>query len=160
MKIGMNCIVSVRYRLLNDRDELLDESPEDQPLVYLHGSAGVLPALETALVGKQGGDEFDVSVSPADGFGEHQPGLIQTVERSAFPASQPIDVGMQITVQTEQGQRPAVVTALDESTVTIDANHPLAGMNLRFVGSINEVREATEQEIIHWPNPVPDTAQN
>ena len=155
MKVDKNCIVSIRYKLTNDKGESLDQSPEGEPLIYLHGAIGVLPALEAALEGTAIGDSFDVTVTPSEGFGEHQQALIQTVPRSAFPADQEIEVGMQITGQSDQGDQVMTVTAFDDINVTIDGNHPLAGMTLRFEGDIENVRAANEEEIRHWPNPVP-----
>jgi FKBP-type peptidyl-prolyl cis-trans isomerase SlyD len=58
-------------------------------------------------------------------------------------------------IKADTGEQTAIVTSLDEHTVSIDANHPLAGMNLRFEGVVEAVREATDEEIRHWPNPVP-----
>ncbi len=160
MKIDKNCIVAIHYKLTNDREELLDKSPEDEPLVYMHGAAGVLPALEAALEGKAAGESFDVTVSPSEGFGEHQPSQIQTVPRSAFQAEQSLEIGMQISAQTEQGDQTATITAFDDHTITIDANHPMAGMTLRFEGSVADIREASDEEVRHWPNPVPDGGES
>lgn len=155
MKIAKDCIVGIRYQLISSAGEVLDESPEGEPLVYLHGAAGVLPALENALAGKSTGDSFDVTVTPEQGFGEHQPTLIEQVNRSAFPASVNVEVGLQFKAQNEQGERLVTVTAVTDDFVTVDGNHPLAGMTLRFKGEIIDVRQATEAEVQHWPNPVP-----
>jgi len=121
----------------------------------MHGAAGVLPALEAALEGKQVGENFDLTVTPLDGFGEHQPSLLQTVPRSAFAGVGELEIGQQISVRTEQGEQSVVVTAFDDNTITIDANHPLTGMTLRFEGDIKDIRAATAEEVRHWPNPLP-----
>lgn len=155
MKVDKNCIVSIRYKLTNDKGESLDQSPEGEPLVYMHGAIGVLPALEATLEGKNVGESFDVTVTPSEGFGEHQPSLIKTVPRSAFPTDQELEVGMQITAQTEHGDQVMTITAFDDNTATVDGNHPLAGMTLRFEGDIEDVRVASDEEVKHWPNPVP-----
>jgi FKBP-type peptidyl-prolyl cis-trans isomerase SlyD len=155
MKIENNHIVSIRYRLTNEKGAVLDQSPDGEPLVYLHGAAGVLPALEAALTGKKVGESFDVTITPSDGFGEHQPSLIQNASRSDFPDEVELQVGMQVTAQTPQGDQQVTVTAFDNDVVTVDANHPLAGMTLRFQGEVEDVRAASEAEIQHWPNPVP-----
>lgn len=155
MKVANHCIVGISYTLTNESGELLDRSPDDEPLVYLHGAIGVLPALAAALEGKAVGEKFDVTVTPAEGFGEHQPSRIQTVPRSAFSAPQALEVGMQVNARTELGEQPVIVTAVDEASVTIDGNHPLAGMTLHFEGVIVEIRAASDAEIRHWPNPPP-----
>ncbi len=159
MKIDTNCIVSVTYTLTNEKGEVLDQSPEGEPLVYMHGAIGVVPALETALEGRSSGENFDVTVTPADAFGEHQSTLVQTVPRNAFPIDGEIQVGTRIMVPTQQGEVPVSIAAFDDDTLTIDANHPLAGMTLRFVGDIENVRMASEEEVKHWPNPVPTEGQ-
>lgn len=155
MKVANHCIVSISYTLTNDSGECLDRSPDDEPLVYLHGAVGVLPALAAALEGKAVGEAFDVTVTPAEGFGEHEPARIQTVPRSAFSDPQALEVGTQVNVRTEEGEQPVIITAVDEHRVTIDGNHPLAGLTLRFEGVIVDIRAASAAEIRHWPDPAP-----
>jgi len=149
MLIGNNCVVSINYTLKNDSGSVMDESPEGQPLVYLHGAAGIIPGLETELTGKAIGSEFKVSITPEEAYGEHQPHLVQQVERNQFPADIDLTVGMQFQAQTEGGPMPVIITELSDETVTVDGNHPLAGLNLHFEGSIADVRDATEEEISH-----------
>lgn len=158
MKIAKDCIVTISYELTNDKGELMDRSPDDEPLVYLHGAAGVLPVLENELEGKSAGEEFDLTVPPGDGFGDHQALLVRTIPKSVFPDPSAVAVGMQVTVNTDEGQKQVTVTAFDDETVTIDSNHPLAGVTLRFKGSVVDVRAATEEELAHWPNPAPGSA--
>lgn len=155
MNIEKNCIVGISYTLTNDAGEQIDQSPDGEPLMYLHGAAGVLPALESELEGKQAGDTFDVTITPAAGFGEHQPELTHVAEKSSFPPDVTIEVGMQLTAEGPEGEMQVTVTAIDDESVTIDANHPLAGMTLRFKGEITSVRAASGEEIQHWPNPAP-----
>jgi FKBP-type peptidyl-prolyl cis-trans isomerase SlyD len=95
-------------------------------------------------------------VVAAEGYGEVQQELIQEVPKSSFQGVDTIEVGMQFEAQTSQGGTvPVSVTAVTDDTVTVDGNHPLAGVNLNFDISIEDVREATEDEIanghIHGP---------
>lgn len=150
MEIARDCVVSIDFKLMNDKGELLDESGEGTPLVYLHGAAGVVPALQDGLNGKGVGDKFTITIAPEDGFGEYRPGLIQEVPRNAFPPGQELEAGMSVTAASEggQGQTEFIVRAVAEETVTLDANHPLAGMTVTFAGAVADVRAATDEEVI------------
>ncbi|MGI9344535.1 MAG: FKBP-type peptidyl-prolyl cis-trans isomerase [Gammaproteobacteria bacterium] len=150
MEIGRDCIVSIDFKLTNDKGELLDESAQGEPLVYLHGAAGIVPALQDGLAGKVAGDSFSITIAPEEGFGEYRPGLIQEVPRNAFPPDQDISPGMSVTAAADGGGGPTefVVRSVAEETVTLDANHPLAGMTVTFAGAVAEVRAATDEEVI------------
>ena len=81
--------------------------------------------------------------------------MIQQVPRDAFPADMELAPGMQFQAQTEGGPMPVIITTVEEDTITVDGNHPLAGMNLHFEGSVADVREATEDELSHGHVPGP-----
>jgi len=147
MKIENNCVVSLHFKLTNEKDQLLDESPEDAPLIYLHGGAGIIPELESGLTGKTLGESFNITISPEDGYGEHQPHMVQEYPMSAFPDASAIKPGVQLEAQSEEGVMSVVVVKVEGDLVTIDANHPLAGMTLIFDGKIEAIRQATEDEI-------------
>ncbi|MEZ5565461.1 MAG: peptidylprolyl isomerase [Gammaproteobacteria bacterium] len=150
MQIANNCIVSLQYELTNDRGELLDRSPDNTPLVYLHGAAGILPALEAELTGKTSGDHFDLRVAPQDGFGDCRVDLINQVPREALAHIENLTVGMQIQGQNESGSRQFAVVAVDDDSVTLDGNHPLAGMNLRFEGQVVGVQAVTDDDMSNF----------
>ncbi len=148
LKIQENCIVSISFRLTDDEGELLDESPENQPLVYLHGGAGVLPKLEEQLTGMSAGEQFDVTIEPEDGFGERRADLLQRVPIDSVPAGVSPSVGMPLQLNSNVGgTQMAVVAGIDDESLTVDLNHPLAGTTLHFRGAVKDVRVATEQEI-------------
>ncbi|MDA8781900.1 peptidylprolyl isomerase [Porticoccaceae bacterium] len=150
MTIKENSAVSFHYTLTDDDGQQLDSSAGKEPLVYLHGAGNIIPGLENALTGKAVGDSMGVAVSAAEGYGEVQKELIQEVPRSAFQGVDTIEVGMQFEAQTGQGGNvPVTVTAVTEEVVTVDGNHPLAGKNLNFDVSIEDVRDATEEELAH-----------
>ena len=148
MVIQTNSAVSFHYSLTDDDGNNIDSSEGKEPLGYLHGAGNIIPGLEKALEGKSVGDSLTVAVAAAEGYGEVQKELIQEVPSSAFQGVDSVEVGMQFEAQTGQGGTvPVTVTAVNEETVTVDGNHPLAGKNLNFDVSIEEVREATEEEI-------------
>ncbi len=150
MTIKENSAVSFHYTLTDDDGQQLDSSAGKEPLAYLHGAGNIIPGLENALTGKAVGDSMVVAVSAAEGYGEVQKELIQEVPRSAFQGVDTIEVGMQFEAQTGQGGNvPVTVTAVSEEVVTVDGNHPLAGKNLNFDVSIEDVRDATEEELAH-----------
>ena len=118
-------------------------------MTYLHGVGQIVPGLENALLGKLAGDKMDVEVSAEEGYGEHHEFMVQQVPREAFQGVDDIEPGMQFQAQTPQGAMTVTVTAADETTVTVDGNHPLAGQPLFFAVEIVSVRDASEEEITH-----------
>lgn len=149
MQIANNKVVQIHYTLKNDAGETLDTSDGREPLAFLQGSGGIIPGLESALEGKSTGDKLDVVVEPEDGYGVHQKEAVQQVPLSAFEGIENLKAGMQLQAETERGPVPVKVAAVEGDTVTIDANHELAGKRLHFAVSIEDVRDATEEEISH-----------
>lgn len=150
LMIGDNLVVSINYKLTDDDGNVLDSSEGSEPLVYLHGADNIIPGLEKALVGKVEGDSLHVRVEPAEGYGEFIPDLIQTVERSVFQGVEAVEEGMMFEAEAPDGSlQPIVVKKVDGDEVTIDVNHPLAGVVLHFDVEIVGVREATEEEVAH-----------
>ena len=146
MEIASNRVASIHYTLTNDEGQVIDRSPEAQPLSYLHGAGNIVPGLERALEGKSAGDTFNVDVTPEEGYGQRNDGLIQTVPREAFQGVDSINPGMQCRAQTDNGPLVVTVVEVDDAQVKIDGNHPLAGQTLHFAIEVANVREASEQE--------------
>lgn len=148
MNIQNNSAVSFHYKLTDDDGINIDSSEGKEPLGYLHGAGNIIPGLEKALEGKKVGDSLTVAVTAAEGYGEVQKELIQEVPREAFQGIDTIELGMQFEAQTGQGGTvPVTVVAVTDELVTVDGNHPLAGRNLNFDVTIEEVREASEEEL-------------
>jgi FKBP-type peptidyl-prolyl cis-trans isomerase SlyD len=148
MRIANDCLVSIRFTLTNDAGQVLDSSPEGKPLVYLHGAEGILPALERELTGKEAGDRFDLTITPESGFGTRQPALVEVLPRSVLQDADQLAIGRWVTRSDETGaQASYCVTAFDADTVTLDGNHPLAGMTLRFEGVVVDVREGSAEDL-------------
>tara|TARA_R110001592_G_scaffold337300_1_gene623552 strand:+ start:157561 stop:158031 length:471 start_codon:yes stop_codon:yes gene_type:complete len=143
-------VVSMHYKLTNANGEVLDSSDGGEPLIYLHGAGNIIPGLERALVGKSDGDSLQVSVAPAEGYGEPDPALVQVVDRAAFQGVESVDVGMAFEARGPDGQaQRIVVTSIDGDQVTVDGNHPLAGEQLNFDVQVVGVRAASTEEIEH-----------
>ena len=149
MKITEKHVVTLNYTLKDNDDNIIDKS-EDGSFCYLHGASNIIPGLENALVGKSSGDELSVSVAPEEGYGPRDDTRIQEVPRDAFPPEQTIESGMQFNAEGPEGQAVMVTIAkVDGDTVTVDGNHPLAGVTLNFDVSIADVREASAEELEH-----------
>jgi FKBP-type peptidyl-prolyl cis-trans isomerase SlyD len=156
MQIAEQKVVTFNYILKDDDGNVIDQS-QDASFVYLHGASNIVPGLENALSGRVAGDEIAVSVAPEDGYGVRDDSRVQTVPREMFPADTEISPGMQFHAQGPDGQSLVVaVVAVEDETVTVDGNHPLAGVQLNFEVSIVDVRDATADEISHGHAHGPD----
>lgn len=148
--IKQNSVVTMHYELKDSEGEVLDSSKGQDPLVYLQGAGNIIVGLEEQLLGKTVGDKVDAVVSAEKGYGLPVDALIQIVPKEAFGEEiDKVEVGMRFQAETEQGPVPVVVTAMDDTMVTVDGNHPLAGKELHFHVSISEIREASAEEIEH-----------
>lgn len=153
--IANDHVVTFHYKLTGEDGQVLDQS-DGQPLPYLHGHHNIIPGLEAALAGKQAGDKLTVSVEPADAYGELSDDLIQEVPSQMFQGVDNIEPGMQFQAQTDEGMQLVTVKSVKDGTVTVDANHPLAGQRLTFDVEIVEVRPATASELEHGHAHGPD----
>lgn len=155
MKIEKNTIVTLIYRLTDAQDNLIEESGE--PMIYLHGGySGTFPKIEELLEGQEIGFETRIQLEPEDAFGDYDTNLLKVESRDRFPT--PLEIGMQFEgVPSVDGEEPDdddeieiyTVTDIAEDRVVLDANHPLAGMALRFWVQVSEIREATPEEVEH-----------
>lgn len=149
MTIEKNKVVSIHYTLKNDAGETIDSSEGKEPLKYLHGTGQLLPKLEQRLEGAKIEETFDLSIPAADGYGEHQEELVQKVEKENLKDIPKLEIGMQLQADTPQGKMVLMITEIGDDHVLLDANHPLAGVNLNFSVKVIECRDATEDEISH-----------
>ena len=149
MQIEANKVVSINYILRDDEDQVLDQSTPEAPLLYLHGHGNIIPGLENELEGKAIGDAIKVSVSPEEGYGEYDEQLVQGVPRNMFEGIDDIQPGMQFQAQMGDGVQIVTVREANDESVTIDANHDLAGKTLHFEASVKEIRDATADELEH-----------
>ncbi|MBI4418460.1 MAG: peptidylprolyl isomerase [Ignavibacteriales bacterium] len=150
MKIAKNSVVTIEYTLTDEGGEILDTSKGREPLSYIQGMGNIIPGLENSLDGRLAGDKFMVSVQPADAYGERDEKRVVKVARDRFDGVDELEVGMQFRAEGGSGGSQIVtVTAVENDTVTIDANHPLAGKTLNFDLEVVKVRQATAEEISH-----------
>ena len=148
--IAKDKAVSIHYTLPLDGGQVVDSSEGKDPLVYLHGHRNIIPGLEKELVGKAVGDKLSVTVSPEEGYGVHNPGLVQQVPREAFQGVDNIEVGMMFQAPGEGGHIQLIrIVAVEGDNITVDGNHELAGKTLNFAVEITEIRDASAEEISH-----------
>jgi FKBP-type peptidyl-prolyl cis-trans isomerase SlyD len=147
MQIEKDRVVTLGYTVTDEEGTLIDRSEGEESFSYIQGAGSILPGLEAALEGHRAGEEFSLTLAPADAYGERKESLLEVVPRDRFQTENDLTVGMHFQTPTERGVRVVTVTDIAEDTVTVDTNHPLAGKTLNFDLSIVEVREATEQEL-------------
>jgi FKBP-type peptidyl-prolyl cis-trans isomerase SlyD len=154
MNITQDKVVGLTYKLIDGDGNEIEDRTEEDPLYYLHGRSNIIPGLEEALDGLEKGDGFDINLDAEDAYGERNPELVQTVDRSEMeqPEGEELKVGkpIEVEVQTEDGNvHPFTmfISEIKEDEVVLDGNHPLAGKDLKLAGEVIEVREATDQEL-------------
>lgn len=144
--ITKDTVVGIDYRLTVADGTEVDTTADRGPMEYLHGHQNIIPGLENELEGHEIGDALDVTVGPEQGYGEHDPDRVVQVNRDqlGFEA----EVGSVVSAKLPDGREQHLLIAeIEDDTVTLDGNHPLAGQTLRFEVSIASIREATAEEI-------------
>jgi len=145
MAIEANQIVSIEYEV-KDGDKVVDSNVGGAPLVFMFGKGQIIPGLENGIVDMAIGEKGDILVQPADAYGEYNADATQEVPADQF-AGIDLELGMTLYGQGEDGGTVQVtVKEIGGETITIDFNHPLAGKELMFTVTVNNIREATAEE--------------
>lgn len=155
MTVSINKMVKLSYTLRsnNNEGEIIEQTTPETPLQFVFGIGTMLPMFESNLAGLNQGDNFEMQLKASDAYGEIDENAIVDLSKEIFVVDGVFDeerfaIGAQIPMQTSNGQRMnGTIVSVDEETLTMDFNHPLAGMDLHFTGNIIEVREATEEEL-------------
>ena len=144
-------IVGIYYTLKDSAGNVLDTNRKGgKPLAYLHGKGTLLPAVEAGLDGKAKNDFVQLALAPEQGYGLRREDLIRKVERKLFPPAQALAPGMRMNRQLPDGRvAGAIILEVGDEHVTVDENHPLAGVALNFEITVCGVRDATPEEIAH-----------
>ena len=152
MKIAQNAVVEFCYELEVD-GQVVDHTTKERPLDYIHGTGSLLPKLEAHIEGMEPGCKFDVTLSPADGYGEIDPQRIIDLPKAAFEVNGEVREDLLVPGNTIPmispmgGVIPGVVLEVSADSVKMDLNHQMAGKTLHFTGEVLTVREATEKEL-------------
>ena len=143
-------IVKLVYRLLDTSGRLLEERTPENPYEYMQGRGQIVPPVERALEGKTVGYNDHISVLPIEGYGDYHPGLVIDIPRKSFPSEVELKVDMKFNTHGENGEPMAVrVIDIRKDIVTVDGNHPLAGLELIFDVKVLDVRAASNDETEH-----------
>ena len=150
MPIGVNKVVTMNFTLTDDTGNVLDSTDAGGPFSYISGTGTVLPKLEEAVSIMMIGTKKQLKLEAKDGYGEYNQDAVQAVGKENFPEDFILEAGMEYMASNPDGvQMPFVITNVEDETVTVDFNHPLAGKGLNFDIELLDVRDATTEELAH-----------
>ena len=148
MKITNDTVAEFRYKLYEGQ-ELIEETGNGDPVLYLHGHGGLFPKLEEVLDGRSAGDNVEATLTPDQAYGERRELPPQRIPvKHLIPKRKP-RVGDVFQVQTDNGPQNVIILKVGKFNVDVDVNHPLAGRTLRFEITVESVRDATQEELDH-----------
>ncbi len=157
MTVSQNKVVSLTYELKIDNatGEVVDVADASEPLVFLYGAGNLLPKFEDNLLNLKANDNFEFTLSAADAYGEFTEDAIVSLPIDIFMVDGKVDpemlrIGNVIPMQDNEGHPlEGIVKSVEKESVVMDFNHPMAGKNLFFTGTIVDLRDATAEEIGH-----------
>ena len=134
LDIGPNCKVELHFSLkLADTGELVDSTFEKKPAELVIGDGNLPAAFEAVIYGMRAGERKIERIEPKDGFGQHNPSNVQRIPKDQFDPSVELSEGLVVNFQDNaKSELPGVVSTIDDTMVTVDFNHPLAGRDLEF----------------------------
>src|SRR5690606_14654797 len=132
---------------LKDGERVLEEASEAAPFVYLHGRDNLVPALETALSGREVGERFEVELEADEAFGRPREGEEQVIPRDVLPLDVTIPPGTSISIRDDDEVRPAWIVREVGNHLVIRLSHPLAAERVRFELEVLKVRDARPDEL-------------
>jgi len=152
----VNNVITVDYKLFKDtaEGEMIESTEGKQPLVFLSGVGQMIPEFEANVVNLKVGETFSFGIKAENAYGVKSEDAIIELPQDMFMQDgklvEQVVVGNILPLEDQNGHvHPAKVVSINETTVTMDVNHPLAGQDLHFTGSVVEVREATQDEVQH-----------
>ncbi|MDX2464399.1 MAG: FKBP-type peptidyl-prolyl cis-trans isomerase [Porticoccus sp.] len=133
LPIGPDTKITLHFSLSLENGSLVDSNFEADPAICTFGDGSLLPGFEAVLIGLKSGAEEIFSIQPEKGFGQHNPSNIQQFARKEFDEELDVEPGLMLSfADANRAELPGVVVEVDEETVTIDFNHPLAGHTISF----------------------------
>lgn len=148
MKITKDTVATISYTVTKTDGQVVGRTEANAPVCVLIGHGFLIKGLEQALLDHEKGDEFAFTLEPKDSYGEIDKSLIQTIDRKLF-GDFDIAVGNVFEADSVNGPMAVVIKEITDDKVVVDGNHPLAGMTLNFLVVVDDVREATEEELKH-----------
>ena len=144
-----NAVVALEFTLTVD-GEIVDTSDGDGPIRFIQGQGQIIPGLEKALYGMTMGDSKELAIPPKDGYGEHDPNAFADIPRAEFPSEIPLELGVELELKNKTGDTlEATIDSVDDESVRLNFNHPLAGKILNFSVKVVDLRYATQEELDH-----------
>jgi FKBP-type peptidyl-prolyl cis-trans isomerase SlyD len=143
-----NKVITFHYTLSDSSGRMLDSSEGQEPLAFIEGIGQIIPALEEAIKDMKPGEKKRVEIPADKAYGAYDEEQVITVPRSQMP-QQEIQLGDQFMTDEDPHLMPLTVTEITDENVTMDANHPLAGVDLVFDIEMVGSRQATEEEMEH-----------
>jgi FKBP-type peptidyl-prolyl cis-trans isomerase SlyD len=140
-------VVSFHYTLRDPSGRVLDSSAGGEPITYLEGAGQIIEGLDEQLRDAALDEKRRVVVPAAKAYGERDPNQVQRVKRGLLPVEGDLNVGDQFQTGPNRADPIVTVVAIEDDDVLLDANHPLAGVDLTFDVQITAARPATEQEL-------------
>ncbi len=157
MNISGTKLVTLQYKLSVKTEkggfDLMEETTEEAPLKYFHGMGMMLPKFEEQLEGLAAGDTFEFMIVADDAYGQYDEANVIDLPRNVFEVEGKFDeekvyAGAIVPLMDSEGNRlNSLIVEVGTETVKVDLNHPLAGEDLYFAGSITEVTQPSEEEL-------------
>ncbi|MDK9722478.1 MAG: peptidylprolyl isomerase [Rhodospirillales bacterium] len=148
MQVSKGTVVTLTYQVRDMDGNMVDQGAD--PIIYVHGgkdiNVGLFPRLQEELEGKEVGDSIEVELDPLEAFGEYDDELVMEEDIELFPEG--VEVGMVLELEQDDGGRQLFqVAEVNDDSITVDGNHPLAGVSLIFSGTVQNVRQASDKEM-------------
>ena len=140
-------IVQMNYKGTLPDGTVFGQSEPDKPIEFMIGAGKMIPALEKGIMGLKVGAKKKIELKAADAYGEYDKNAVQEVPKEQFPKDLQLTVGQFYRVQSPQGPLTVTIIAINDKTVSVDFNHPLAGKDLTFDIEIVKIRDATKAEL-------------
>jgi FKBP-type peptidyl-prolyl cis-trans isomerase SlyD len=161
MKIEPQHVVSLTYDLYVKQEDgteaLVESATEEQPLTFLYGGGQMLPKFEENLSALSTGDQYDFRLAAEDAYGQYDDEAVANLPKEMFQGTEIPEIGSVLPLQDNNGNHfQGQVVSVAEDSVIVDLNHPMAGQDLHFKGSIINVRPATPEELSHGHAHGPD----
>jgi len=145
--VATNKMVQMSYKGTLADGSVFSKSDAAKPLEFLVGAGTLIPTLEKGVLGMKVGDKRTITVKAADAYGDYDKAAVRVVPRVQFPKDLEIKVGERYQVNGQGGPMVVTISAMTDTTVTVDFNHPLAGKDLTFEVTIVKIRDATKEEM-------------
>jgi FKBP-type peptidyl-prolyl cis-trans isomerase SlyD len=149
MSIANDNVVTFHYRLYNEQGDEIETTRDGEPTLFLVGANNVLPGMEQAMLGKQQGDCFKITLESHMAYGMRKDNYQDRVPAKYLKHEGKLKPGQEVRIQTDDGTRSVTVIKVGKFSVDVDLNHPLAGQALTFDIEIIDVRDGSTEEITH-----------